>query len=533
MALTERARGRTVFEILAERSGRDPDRPFLLFENRHLTYAEVEASARALAAALSGLGVEAGDRVALILPGCPEFPISLFALARMGAVAVPLDPRLTESELRYMLRHSQSVAAVTVENLHGVDFLQLFEDLLPTLPELQYLVTVGEEDLWYDDRIFQFDDLVSSGIGRTSPEAELDPSTALMTIVYTSGTTGKPKGVELTHGNLVHPAAATVQAVGLTPDDRVFGLTSLFHVFGLGPGILGSALAGSSIILQEEFEPSAALDLIERHGATIHYGVPTVFAQELRQQEARPREVGTLRRGLVAGAPIPEELLRRVEARLCPRLLTGYSLSETASILAVTLPDDSDEKRRFTVGRPVEGMEVRVLERDGSELPEESLGEIAVRGPGVMRGYYRQPVETRASFDEDGFFLTGDLGIVDEEGFIHLVGRRKEVIIRSGYNVYPREVEDRLHAHPAVGDVAVAGVRDELLGEAICAAVVPLEGAIVTDDELRDWCRETLAAHKVPDRIRFLDALPMTGTGKIRRVELVRLLEEAPERPET
>jgi fatty-acyl-CoA synthase len=209
--------------------------------------------------------------------------------------------------------------------------------------------------------------------------------------------------------------------------------------------------------------------------------------------------------------------------------VTAYSLTETASILAMAHPGDPEEKRRFTAGRPLEGTEIRVLEKDGTLLPEESLGEIAVRGPGVMRGYYRQPNETRSSVTADGFFLTGDLGIVDEEGFVHLVGRRREVIIRSGNNVYPREVEDRLHAHPAVRDVAVVGIRDELLGEAICAAVVPVEGAIVTAREIRDWCRETLAEYKVPDLVRFLDELPMTGTGKVRRVELARLMEA--ERP--
>jgi acyl-CoA synthetase (AMP-forming)/AMP-acid ligase II len=187
-------------------------------------------------------------------------------------------------------------------------------------------------------------------------------------------------------------------------------------------------------------------------------------------------------------------------------------------------PEDIEEKRRFTVGTTLPGVEIRVVEADGTPLPPESLGEIAVRGPGVMRGYYRQPRETRASFTDDGFLLTGDLGILDEEGFVHLVGPRGDVIIRSGNPVHPREVEDRLHAHPAVRDVAVIGIPDDLLGEAVCVALVPEEGAIVTPEELRAWCLETLAEHKVPDRVRFLDALPQTATGKIRKMDLVRLL---------
>lgn len=523
MALIERSAGLSVPQVLALAAAGIPQRDYLVTDaGESWTYQEIQADVDALAASLHGLGIEAGDRVAILLPGCPEFVIAAYALARLGVVVVPINPRLAESEIRYLLRHSEAVAAVTVEQFHGVDYLELFEELLPQLPELQYLVTVGDEDLWYDDRIFQFEDLVSAGTGRDLPDHEVDPERDLLAIVYTSGTTGKPKGVELTHRNLIHAAAATADAMGLGRDDRVFGVTALFHVFGLGPGVVGCALAGSTLVLQEEFEPEGALDLIEACRVTVHYGVPTVFAEELRAQTARPRDLTSLRRGLVAGAPMPEALFRRVEAELCPELLVAYSLTETSSVLAVTRPGDRSEKRRMTVGRPVAGMEVRVVEEDGSVLPVESLGEIAARGPAVMRGYYRQPRETEASFGPDGHFRTGDLGIVDEDGFVHLVGRRKDVIIRSGYNVYPSEVEDRLHAHPAVKDAVVVGVQDELLGEAICAAVVLVEGAIVNEREIGVWCGEILADYKIPDRVRFVDDLPMTGTRKIRRVEIVR-----------
>jgi len=531
MAPLERAPDLPVVRILEERARENPVREFLVFEDRVLTYGQVEDDARSLAAALANLGIEAGDPVAVILPGCPEFVVSLFALSRLGAVLVPLNPRLPEAELRYMLRHSRAVCAITVETLHGVEYLQLFEELLPQLPELQYLVTVGEEDLWYDDRIYQFEDLVSAGRGRSiETEVERNPDD-LFAIVYTSGTTGKPKGVELTVRNVVHVAAGTVRGVGLGPEDRVIGVTALFHVFGLGPGILGTAMAGASLVLQAEVSAPETLDLVEEHGVTVHYGVPMTFAQELREQRRIPRDVGSLRIGLAAGAPMAEDLLLAVEAELCPLLLTAYSLTETASTICMNLPVDPPEKRRFTVGRALPGVELRVLGEEGGSLPEESLGELAVRSPGLMRGYYRQPRETAASIDEEGYFRTGDLGIVDEEGFVHLVGRRRDVIIRGGDNVYPREVEDRLHAHPAVLEAAVVGIQDDLLGEAILAAVVPMEGAIVTGEEVRRWCSQTLAAHKVPDMVRFFEALPITGTGKIRRVELARLIEADRERP--
>jgi fatty-acyl-CoA synthase len=258
-----------------------------------------------------------------------------------------------------------------------------------------------------------------------------------------------------------------------------------------------------------------------------------VYITELREQERRPRNLASLRTGIVAGAPIGDELVRRIRGELCPSLCVAYSLTETSSTVSVTRPEDTPARQAFTVGRPLPGVEVRVLDLDGSVLPEESLGELAVKGPGVMKGYYRQPGETSQAFDEDGFFLTGDLGMVDEDGFIHIVGRRKEMIIRGGFNVYPREVEDRIHGHPAVLDVAVVGLPHEVLGEAVCACVLPVEGAIVTGEEVKDWCRTTLADYKVPDLVRFFDEFPLTGSGKVRRVELARMVsaEESSRRP--
>jgi len=524
MALSERLQGMTVARALAQRATTDPEAVFLVVDDRRITFGQVEEEAEALAAGLANLGIEPGDRVAVVLPGCAEFVVSLFAVAKLGGVLVPLDPRLSPSELRYMLRHSEAACAVTVETFDGVDYLQRFEEFFPLLPELQYLVTVGEDDLWYDDRIFQFEDLVSAGVGRHFEVAGVRGPDDLFAIVYTSGTTGKPKGVELSHRGLLHAAAAAGEAVGLMPEDRVFGVTALFHVFALGPGILGTVLSGASLVLQSEFDPVSALDLLERHGVTVHYGVPTVFAAELREQRRQPRDLSTLRIGLVAGAPMAEPLFRQIESEFCPRMLAAYSMTETSSIISVGAADDPLEKRMFTAGRPGSGTRIRVLEGDGSELPPESLGEIAVSGPGLMRGYYRQPGETSRVLDLEGFLRTGDLGMLDEEGYVHLVGRREEVIIRTGSKVYPREVEDRLHAHPAVWDAAVIGVRDELLGEAVCAAVVSVEGAIVTAEELKDWCRLTLADQKVPDFVRFIDSIPRAGTGDVRRAELSRLI---------
>jgi acyl-CoA synthetase (AMP-forming)/AMP-acid ligase II len=524
MSLAERFAGFTVASALASRATSDSGAVYLRFGDAVWTFGQVDSDAEAFAAALASLGLEAGDRLALVLPPRPEFVVSMFAAAKLGATIVPLNPRLTSADLQYALRHSGAACAVTIEQAHGTDYLALFEELMPQLPDLRHLVTVGEADLWYDDRIFQFEDLVSSGAGRDFQTASIDAERDRFALVYTSGTIGKPKGVELSHANLLATAAGTADAIGLRTGDRVIGVSALFHVFGLGPGLLSSLLAGASLILQEVVDAGATLDDIERHGATVHYGIPTLFVSELAQLEGRHADLSTLRLAVVAGAPVSDELVGRIEEGLGVTVTTAYSLTETSSTVSASRPDDRPEVRRFTVGRPIAATEVRVLEGDGTALPVESVGEIAVRGPGVMLGYYRQPRETSAAFDGDGFFLTGDLGLFDDEGYLHLVGRRKDIIIRSGFNVYPREVEARIESHPAVQEVAVVGMPDPLLGEAICACIVPVEGAIVTGREIVDWCRETLADDKIPDLVRFVDELPRTDTGQVRRADLSRLI---------
>jgi fatty-acyl-CoA synthase len=312
--------------------------------------------------------------------------------------------------------------------------------------------------------------------------------------------------------------------IGVEEGDVVFGVGSVFNAFGLGMGVLGTMAAGASLVLQERDDPEEALRLLESERVTVYHGVPTSFIMAMREPSRGERDLGTLRTGVVAGAPVMEEVVGRIRGGLVPGICVGYGLTETGTLVSVTRPGDPPAKQLTTVGRPLDGTEVVILDVDGTVLPEESVGEIAVRGPGVMQGYYRQPGETAQVLTEGGFFTTGDLGMLDEEGFLHILGRRKEMIIRGGFNVYPREVEDRLHAHPAVLDVAVVGLPDEVFGEVSCACIVPVEGAIVTGGEIKDFCREVLADYKVPDLVRFLDSFPMTGSGKVRRVELARMI---------
>ncbi len=522
MALFERLEGLSVPAALMNRATRDPERPYVVSAGQTLSYGQVDMRAEALAATLASFGVGARDRVALVLPAVPEFVVSVFAAAKLGATVVPVNPLISPAELQFALRQSQARVAVTAESLGARDFLALFEDLLGQLPELHHLVTVGKDDLWYDDRIFQFEDALSKGEGRDYPALEVDPDADTFAVLFTAGTTGKPKGVELTHRSMLETSARTASAIGLGPDDRVVGLAGLFHVFGLGPGLLGTLLAGASIILQEEYDAATTLDLIEAERATVHYGVPPLFHAEVREQRERARDLSSLRIGVVAGGALTDEQWLGVRDHVCPNLQAAYSITEAASTVSMTRPEDAEDKQRFTVGRPLPGTAIRILDPDGQELPVESVGEVVVQGSGLMLGYLRQPRETAAALDGAGFLRTGDLGLLDDDGFLHLVGRRREVIIRRGLTVYPRDIERRLEAHPAVDRAAAIGIPDDFLGEAICACLLLEEGALVTPEEIRDWCRIALADFKVPDQVRTFEDFPTTGSGKIRRAELAR-----------
>lgn len=492
---------------------------------RALTYAQVDAQGAALAAALADLGVAAGDRVAVCLPNVPEWMVALRAAAALGAVVVPVNPRLNAHELKYQLRHAGAAAMVASERDDGVDSLALFEGVLADLPALRHLVTVGgDPERWYDERIYRYEDLVSKGAGRRPPAHAADPDGDLA-LLYTSGTMGKPKGVRLSHAGVIETARLTADAMRVTGADRVFAAVPLFASFGFGTAV-GVVAEGATLVLQEHFDPAEALGLMARERVTVLHGVPTTFHLLMRAPGFSTERVQSagLRAALVAGAPADEELLRRV--RRWSDVHVAYGLTETGPAVTVTRPDDPEDKRLTTAGRPLPGVEVMAVDVVTGQLhgPTEAVGEIAVRGPGVTLGYARMPDETRRAFTPEGFFLTGDLGILDDDGYLRVVGRRKETILRGGYQVYPREVEDQLRAHPAVDDVCVIGVPHEVLGELICACVVPVEGAVVTGRDLKDFARDAMADYKTPDLVRFFDRFPMTGSGKVRRRELERVV---------
>ena len=512
----------TLAEVFRRVAREHPERTLVVAGGSRQSYGQVDARSSALAAALSELGIEAGDRVAIILPNRPEWIASLLACAKLGAVVVPVNPRLNYHELKYQLRHAEVSAAITAEQYDGIDFLQYFEDVIAELPDLQYLVTVGDEELWYDDRIFRFEDLVSSGEGRPYRASSSAGDESDLALLYTSGTMGKPKGVRLSHRAVVETAVRTGEAIALSAADRVLVALPLFTIFGFGV-VVGALAVGATLVLQDDFKARDAIRLMESERITVLHGVPTMYHLLIRDATFDPSRLRWLRSGIIAGGSVSEDLCIRV--RTWCDVQIAYGLTETGPTVAVTRSVDPADKRITTVGRPLPGVEVKVVDFvTGALHGPEAVGEIAVRGPNVMLGYARMPAETRRSFTPEGFFLTGDLGIIDEDGYVRIVGRRRETILRGGYQIYPREVEDQLRAHPAVDDVCVIGVPHDILGELVCACIVPVEGAVITGEEIKEFARDTVADYKVPDLVRFFDEFPMTGSGKVKRRELERMI---------
>jgi fatty-acyl-CoA synthase len=500
---------------------RDPERPFAVAGDRRHTYAQVSREADAFAAALADLGIEAGDTIAVNLPNWPEWLTTALAASRLGAVLVPVNPGLGHHELTYQLRHAEASVVVTAESHGGKDFVELFDELIAELPDVQYLVAVGGGDYWYDDRVFPYRDLVSKGARLAAPAGPRDPD-ATFAILYTSGTMGKPKGVCLSHRNVVGTAAAVGEALGVTADDVVLAAVPFFTIFGASV-MAGAVAAGATLVLDERFDSAATVELMARERVTVCHGVPTMFHLLVREPGFARARLPQLRTGIVAGSPVHPDLVTAVR-RTC-NVEIAYGLTETGPTVTLTRADDPPDRRVETVGRALPGVELRIVDMTTGELHGvEAVGELAVKGPNVMSGYHRMPAETRRSFTPEGFFLTGDLAILEEDGYVRIVGRRKEMIIRSGYNVYPREVEDVLRAHPGVEEVCVVGIPHDILGEMVCACVVPTEGAILRGEDITDFARKQMADYKVPDLVRFFDVLPLTASGKVKRRELAQVV---------
>lgn len=487
-------------EFLVDTARRQPERPALRLNTATTTYAELDRLSAQAAALLRTEGLRAGDRVALMLPNVPEFVVLYYGILRAGGIVVPMNPLLKARETEYHLRDSGAVL--------------LFEWYAAPGEGAQGAAAAGVRHIPVEPAAFAAELAPLEPYHDTAAVAGDD----VAVLLYTSGTTGRPKGAALTHAGLRHNTEVNVTDVQqLTPEDVIVGCLPLFHIFGQTCTMNTAVLSGASLTLIPRFDPAVVFEAIARDGATVFEGVPTMYAALLQHPAGAEAEVSTLRMCISGGASLPVELLHGFERRFGCAVLEGFGMSETSPVVSFNHADRP--RKAGSIGTPIRDVEVRLLDDDGRDVTPGEVGELAVRGPNVMKEYWNRPEETAATVP-DGWLRTGDLARQDEDGYLFVVDRKKDLIIRGGYNVYPREIEEVLHEHPAVALAAVVGVPDERLGEEVAAAVVPRAGAEVTAAELQEFVRERVAAYKYPRRIWLTDALPMGPSGKILKREI-------------
>ena len=471
---------------------RTPDAVAIKLDDVEVTYKALEQGSALVAGLLAEKGVGPGDRVGIMLPNVPYFALAYYGVLRLGAVVVPMNVLLKKREVEFYLSDS------------GAEHVFVWGDFAEAAPDHAILVKPGE-----------FEQL----LGAAKPHADVvdrgDEDTAV--ILYTSGTTGTPKGAELTHASLSKNADVSRSLFDTGEGDVVFGGLPLFHSFGQTCSLNATIAGGGTLTLLPRFDPEKALEIIQRDGVTIFMGVPTMYGALLHHPNREQTDFSKLRVCVSGGSALPVEVLRGVEQALGVKLLEGYGLSETSPVASFNHPDR--EQKPGSIGTPIEGVEMKVVDEDGKELGVDEVGEIVIKGHNVMKGYWGREDATAEAI-KDGWFHTGDMAKVDDDGYFFIVDRKKDMIIRGGYNVYPREIEEVLYEHPAVREAAVVGLPHDDLGEEVGAAVALKDGQEASEDELRDFVKEHVAAYKYPRKIWFVDELPKGPTGKILKREI-------------
>ncbi|WP_270886637.1 long-chain-fatty-acid--CoA ligase [Pedococcus sp. 5OH_020] len=491
---------------LVETARRSPESPAIKFRGSDLSYGQLHALAARVAGDLRASGVEPGDRVAIILPNVPAFPVVFFGSLLAGAIVVPMNPLLKAGEIDFFFSNSGAKVAFV-----WPDFVE--EATKGALNAGTHIIPCGP--------LGPQDGALGTGAPLTEPEERDDDDTAI--VLYTSGTTGRPKGAELTHRNVhLNAHRSSVEIQQTTADDVVMGCLPLFHVFGLVVGLNAAVIAGASLALIPRFDPAEAIKVIADEKVTIMMGVPTMYAAILNHPASDSLDATSLRTCCSGGSAMPLEVMKAFEEKFGCIILEGYGLSETSPVASFNMPDR--ERKPGTIGVPIPGCEMKVVDLDGNEVRPREVGEIAIRGDNVMKGYWQNP-EATAEAIPDGWFRTGDLATVDEDGYFTIVDRKKDMILRGGMNVYPREVEEVLYSHPDVLEAAVVSVPDDLLGEDVGAAVALRPGATATLQDVQAYVKERIAAYKYPRHIWAVEELPKGPTGKILRREVHKPVE--------
>ncbi len=488
---------------------------------RRWTYAQFDADTDTLARGLIAAGMKAGDRVGIWAPNCPEWVLLQYATAKAGVILVNINPAYRSHELGYVLRQSGVRLLVSAESFKSSDYRAMIEDVSADLPGLHRVIYLGSVD-W--DELFVVGAMPVAGgqdqLAEREATAGFDDA---INIQYTSGTTGFPKGATLSHHNILNNGFFIGEGCRYTEADRVCIPVPFYHCFGMVLGNLACTTHGSAIIIPSPgFDPAASLRAVVDERCTSLYGVPTMFIAELALPDFASHDLSTLRTGIMAGSPCPVEVMKRVVSEMHMTEVTiCYGMTETSPVSAQTTADDDMERRVSTVGRVHPHVEVKIVDPDtGLAVPRGVTGEMCTRGYSVMLGYWDAPEQTAGVIDQARWMHTGDLAVMDEAGYLNIVGRIKDMIIRGGENVYPREIEEFLYGHPAIEDVQVIGVPDLRFGEEICAWVKLRPGAALTQDELREYCQGQIAHYKIPRYLRYTSEFPMTVTGKIQKFKM-------------
>ena len=523
----------TIGAALKEASQRYGTRAALVSrqQNVHWTWDELNRRADELAAGLLQYGLSRGDRIGIWAPNCAEWALTLFAAAKVGLILVTINTAYRQTELEYALNRVGCKALAMARGHRGSDYLGMLQAIAPELsnskagalsakrvPALKLVVTIDNDTL---PGCLPFAEIAATTThtGRVGEVSAMLRPKDPINIQFTSGTTGFPKGATLSHRNILNNGFFVGARIGLTPDDRLCIPVPLYHCFGMVMGNLACVTHGATMVYPSEgFDAHAVLETIEAERCTALYGVPTMFIAELNDPEFARFDLTSLRTGIMAGSPCPIEVMRRVLGDMhMPEVTIAYGMTETSPVSFQSARDDSIERRVTTIGLVHPHVEVKVVDGQGRTVPRGQSGELCTRGYSVMLGYWNDPERTADAIDGDGWMHTGDLGTIDDQGYGNVVGRIKDMVIRGGENIYPREVEEFLFRHPKVRDVQVVGVPDEKYGEELCAWIILHDNESANAESIRDFCRGQIAHHKIPRHVRFVDSFPMTVTGKVQK----------------
>ncbi|UII54311.1 AMP-binding protein [Cytobacillus spongiae] len=528
----------TVGKLLEEKATLYPDHEAVVYADRgvRLSYKEFDQQCRKVAKGLMSLGLEIGENIAVWSTNTPEWLTCQFATGKMGAVLVTVNTNYRSAELEYLLKQSESTTIILMDQYRDASYIEMLYEIVPELktavagqlkskklPYLKNVIVLGEQShpgtYKWQDLIDMSEEISDDKLDQRM--SQLDPDDVI-NMQYTSGTTGFPKGVMLTHSNIVNNALNIANCMKLTKDDRLCIPVPFFHCFGCVLGTLACVSVGATMVPVQEFHPKAVLQTVQDEKCTGLHGVPTMFIAELNDSEFDSFDLSHLRTGIMAGSNCPIEVMKAVIERMGAAEITiAYGQTEASPVITQTRTDDPIELRVETVGKALPNVEVKIVKPGtNEEVPRGVQGELCTRGYHVMKGYYNNPEATKEAIDVEGWLHTGDLAVMDEAGYCKITGRLKDMIIRGGENIYPREIEEFLYTHPKVLDVQVVGVPDVVYGEEVMAWVILKEGQTATAEEMVEYCKGKISRHKIPRYIEFTDSYPMTASGKIQKFKL-------------